>query len=123
MKRKFLAAVTMLGCVFAVGLAMARDPVQQVDTSVLPPEYQQVANTQMSDDDTWACEVALCMANPDGPTAVAECVKPIEKLYKHLAKGHSFPKCPFVSGGNDGGGSPGGPGGGDGREREAQQIQ
>ena len=43
----------------------------------------------MSDDDTWACEVALCMANPDGPMAVAECVKPIEKLYKHLAKGET----------------------------------
>lgn len=124
MKRKFLAAVAMLGCMVVAGLAVANDPAKQVDLSVLPPEYQQVANVQMSSDETWACEVALCMANPAGPMAVAECVKPIEKLYKQLAKGKPFPKCKFVDGGNQGG-NPGGPGGGgdDGREIQVQQIK
>lgn len=44
-------------------------------------------------EDNWACEVVLCLANPNGATAVTECVKPIKKLYKELAKGNPFPYC------------------------------
>lgn len=47
-----------------------------------------------ADDNTWACEVVLCLANPGGPMEHAKCVPPIKKLYRHLAKGHSFPRCP-----------------------------
>lgn len=119
MKGKFLAAVTVSLCAFAFGSATAQQP----DLSHLPPEYQRIANTQMSDDDTWACEVAMCMSNPDGPTAVAECARPIEKLYKHLAKGRSFPRCPFLAGNNGGDSGGGVGGGGDDREREVQQIR
>lgn len=43
--------------------------------------------------DTWGCEVALCMSNPAGPMAVSECIPPIKKLFRHLARGHSFPSC------------------------------
>jgi len=43
--------------------------------------------------DNWACEIALCLSNPAGPMAVSQCVPPIKKLYKHLAKGKSFPLC------------------------------
>ena len=44
--------------------------------------------------DTWACEVTLCLANPQGPTAAAACVGPIKKLWRHLAFGHAMPRCP-----------------------------
>jgi hypothetical protein len=44
--------------------------------------------------DLWGCEVLLCMSNPAGPTAVAPCVPPINKLWRHLAKGGRFPDCP-----------------------------
>lgn len=45
--------------------------------------------------DDWGCEVLLCMANPSGPTAVAQCVPAITKLWRALAKGHPFPTCQF----------------------------
>jgi hypothetical protein len=41
------------------------------------------------------CQVLLCLANPGGPTKVAECVPPIKKLLKDLAKGKAFPSCKF----------------------------
>ncbi|MFC3715139.1 hypothetical protein ACFONC_03115 [Luteimonas soli] len=75
----------------------------------------------MSDKTRWACEVAMCMSNPAGPMAVAECVPPIQKLQRELAKGHAYPVCPFVSSG--GGGGDNGGGGDDGRDRTRQQIQ
>jgi len=75
------------------------------------------AGSGMSGDDEWACKVAMCMANPGGPTEFAECVDPIERLRKHLAKGHAFPVCRFLGGGGsaqqgdngsrNGGGTPG----------------
>lgn len=43
--------------------------------------------------DDWACEVVLCLSNPQGATAVKECVPPIKKLWRELAKGHAFPTC------------------------------
>lgn len=46
----------------------------------------------------WGCEVLLCLANPDGPMAVAECRPPIERLWRHLARGHSMPSCTMASG-------------------------
>ncbi|WP_320188785.1 hypothetical protein RMS29_028200 (plasmid) [Agrobacterium rosae] len=49
-------------------------------------------------EDLWPCEVALCIANPAGPMAVSECVAPIKKLYRHLAKGRSFPMCKSADG-------------------------
>lgn len=53
----------------------------------------------MSSDDEWACKVAMCMANPGGPTEFAECVDPIRKLRRQLAKGKPFPVCRFLGGG------------------------
>ena len=47
----------------------------------------------MASDDNLGCTVALCMANPAGPTALAECRKPMQDLAKRLARGKSFPKC------------------------------
>ena len=41
----------------------------------------------------YGCKVLLCLANPNGPTAVSECVPPITQLRKDLAKGKSFPTC------------------------------
>jgi hypothetical protein len=46
--------------------------------------------------DDWGCQVILCLSNPGGPTEVAECRPPITRLWKHLAKGGSFPTCSGV---------------------------
>jgi hypothetical protein len=43
------------------------------------------------------CTVLLCLANPAGPMAVAECVPPIKKLFRDLARGKSFPSCAMAS--------------------------
>jgi hypothetical protein len=47
--------------------------------------------------DDFGCTVLLCLANPAGPMAVAECVSPIKKLYRNLARGKAFPKCDMAS--------------------------
>jgi len=43
--------------------------------------------------DLWGCEVLLCMANPQGPTAASACVPPITRLWHHLGRGRSWPNC------------------------------
>ena len=43
--------------------------------------------------DDWGCQVILCLSNPGGPTQYAECVPPIHKLWRELARGHAFPTC------------------------------
>lgn len=60
------------------------------------------AGSGMSGNDEWACKVAMCMANPGGPTEFAECVDPIRRLHRHLAKGKPFPVCRFLGGGSGG---------------------
>lgn len=79
------------------------------------------AGTGMSSKDQWACEVAMCMSNPSGPTAVAECVAPIKKMFKEQAKGHVIPKCKFLGSDNSGGG--GSRGGGGGTKTPSQQAE
>lgn len=41
----------------------------------------------------YGCRVLLCLANPAGPTAVAQCVPPINQLWRDLARGRAFPSC------------------------------
>lgn len=43
--------------------------------------------------DDWGCQVILCLSNPGGATQYVECQPPIQKLWRALAKGHSFPTC------------------------------
>jgi hypothetical protein len=58
--------------------------------------------TQTAQADTYGCTVLLCLSNPAGPEAVAECVQPIEQLYASLAKTppDPFPTCPEAGAGN-----------------------
>lgn len=52
----------------------------------------------------YGCKVLLCLANPasnGGPKGVAECVPPINQLYRDLRKGRPFPSCDLADG-NDG---------------------
>jgi hypothetical protein len=44
----------------------------------------------------WGCQVILCLSNPGGPTQYAQCRPPIRRLWRSLAKGHSFPTCSGV---------------------------
>lgn len=46
----------------------------------------------------WGCECLLCLSDPRGPTTENECVPPITRLWKHLAKGGSMPKCEMAGG-------------------------
>lgn len=46
--------------------------------------------------DEWGCKVILCLSNPGGATQYAECRPPIQKLWRELARGHSFPTCSGV---------------------------
>lgn len=43
----------------------------------------------------YGCQVLLCLANPAGPTAVAQCVPPISQLWRDLARvpPRPFPTC------------------------------
>lgn len=76
MKAHALLKMSFLGSMIAAGMAL----------------------TSPAKADNWACEVALCISNPAGPMAVSECVPPIKKLYRHLARGHSFPLCKSADG-------------------------
>lgn len=71
-RRAAPAAVALL----ALGLASAASP-----------------GPARADDDLWGCQVLLCMSNPAGPTAVAECRPPIWRLWRHLRRGRPFPSC------------------------------
>lgn len=46
----------------------------------------------------WGCTVLLCLANRDGPTAVAQCVDPIRRLRSELRARRPFPHCPMAQG-------------------------
>lgn len=53
----------------------------------------------------WGCQVLLCLSDPRGPTTESECQPPIRKLWKHLAKGKSFPTCEIAGDAENGSGS------------------
>jgi hypothetical protein len=53
----------------------------------------------------YGCTVLLCLANPAGPRAVAECVPPINRLFRDLARGRGFPTCAMASAPNSNGGA------------------
>lgn len=44
----------------------------------------------------YGCTVLLCLANPNGPRAVAPCVPPINRLFRDLARGRGLPSCPMA---------------------------
>jgi len=50
----------------------------------------------------YGCTVLLCLANPAGPTAVGQCVPPINRLWDDLWHRRGFPTC------EEGGGRAGG---------------
>lgn len=43
--------------------------------------------------DNYGCTVLLCLANPNGPQAVGECVDPINQLWDDLEHLRPFPTC------------------------------
>ncbi|MDH2436860.1 hypothetical protein QCD60_30560 [Pokkaliibacter sp. MBI-7] len=53
----------------------------------------------------WGCQVLLCLSDPRGPTTESECRPPIHKLWRELAKGHSFPSCAMAGSSDTGTGS------------------
>lgn len=61
--------------------------------------------SQVAHADDWGCQVLLCLSDPRGPTTEAECRPPIEKLWRHLAKGRSFPSCSLAGSADSGTGS------------------
>lgn len=57
--------------------------------------FEMMGIPKLSDDEKWWCTCILCLANPNGAKAVSECVPPIDRLLRELAKGHFRPPtCP-----------------------------
>ena len=52
--------------------------------------------------DDEGCTVFLCLSNPAGWAAVAECVAPVQRALKAMAKGR-VPQCSFSGGAGSGG--------------------
>lgn len=50
--------------------------------------------------DDYGCQVLLCLSNPAGPMAVAECVPPIQRLYRDIFRWRPrpFPTCALSNG-------------------------
>jgi hypothetical protein len=44
-------------------------------------------------DQNWACSLALCLANPAGPLAVAQCVPHVKRAWRAWARRKSVPSC------------------------------
>ena len=65
-----------------------------IGTSVITPSLAHA--------DDWGCQVILCLSNPGGPEQYAECLPPIEKLWRALRHGDPFPTCDFGAGGSQG---------------------
>lgn len=51
------------------------------------------ATAPLKAQDSWPCEVLLCVSNPGGMLQFKECVAPIRRLITHLAIGKNFPTC------------------------------
>lgn len=58
------------------------------------PSYLNSGQNAHADD--WGCQVILCLSNPGGPMQYAECRPPVQKLWRWLARGKSFPTCSGV---------------------------
>ncbi len=52
------------------------------------------AASNLTADQTWACEIVLCLSNPKGPTAVNECKSPVAKYKNWLKHNNGIPHCP-----------------------------
>lgn len=65
-----------------------------IGTSVITPSLAHA--------DDWGCQVILCLSNPGGPEQYAQCVPPVEKLWRALRHGDPFPTCDFGAGGSQG---------------------
>lgn len=113
---KLIAGSLAVILAIAAGSAGAREQVEAPEPGTSGGEQQD--SQTMSGNDQWACEVAMCMSNPDGKTAVEECKPPIEKMLEELAKGEKIPHCKFLGGDSSGGGSGGGKDDGDGRPQQ-----
>lgn len=48
----------------------------------------------------YGCEVLLCLADPRGPRTESQCVPPINRLMRDLARGRAFPTCNMATGPN-----------------------
>lgn len=73
-----------------------RHAIIRVLSGILPCVSLYTLSSTVAWADDWGCQVLLCLSNPGSPTEYAECRPPIERLWSHLAKGHSFPICSSV---------------------------
>ena len=49
--------------------------------------------SQLSKADNWGCTVTLCLANPAGYGAVAECLAPVAQMFDSIRNGGGVPSC------------------------------
>lgn len=92
----------------ATVLAMLLPTTQSFAQTTTPPVSQQAqsltnqilaASPPFTGDAALGCKILLCLANPNGPEAVAECVQPIETLWHILNQTPpgQIPVCPMAS--------------------------
>lgn len=74
------------------------DQIKAALTPSLPPAM--ASNPMFQARSDWGCEVLMCMSNPNGSTAVNECRPPMDRLWRELARGNSFPTCTLNNGSN-----------------------
>lgn len=97
---KGMLLTSMLAVATGAGAVEQAADATQAGGGAIAGTAQSSGGSGMSSNDEWACKVAMCMASPGGPTEFAECVDPIRRLQRHLAKGKPFPVCPFTGGGS-----------------------
>lgn len=102
MKFPYLAAATAL-------IACAALPMQAIAQTATAPQVSQqaqdlvnkilAAQPPFTGDAALGCKILLCLANPNGPEAVAQCVQPIETLWHILDQDPpgQIPVCPMAS--------------------------
>lgn len=111
-----LAAVALL----AAGTASAREKVKVEAPEPGGNGGGQPAPGPWTAKDELGCKLVLCMANPDGPSAVAECAEAMHERARLIAKGKPIPKCPGYNTADNSGGDTGGGGSRDDNTRTQQ---
>lgn len=119
---KKLALGLAVAALIAAGAASAAKKVEAPEPDSGAGATQPANTSGLTAKQELGCSIALCMANPNGPTAVAECVPPIRERARLIAKGKPIPKCPGYNDGtaSTGGGNTGGGGSRDDNTRTQQ---
>lgn len=112
-----LAAVALIAAGAASAAKKVDAPAPDSGAGATQPTY----TSGLTAKEELGCKIVLCMANPNGPSAVAECADAIKERARLIAKGKPIPKCPGYNTADTGGG--GNTGGGGSRDDNTRTQQ